>query len=544
MNLFTNKTGFALFISIFIILAFSTIALLCFNLLTVQDDAAIRNLYSIRAYYLAEAARQLWLEYYVPWGSDFCNDGSDEKPNEFPDNITRTINGGTLNIHYVARQAPEQATTVQFSGSVPLSGQQISRSFTQDFSFPLGSAAFNLRRDLQNFVLATFNAGSSSCFYLGGDTGLSGQSLPLYFFAKACSDCAGSQCNEESDPQYIFRSFGNVYMGNFDVVLRIAQIGDSSNQRNLYMNIPSGSKKLHIFECSRINGNLYRRNTDLNCFPIINSGWQGMCYVYQLAGGPCPSCNSCCKDSNCDSSCFVSDAGWPASPPQPIPSKPVIDNSYFNQELKIAFQSGSTSGSPLSGDLGKRNRYFNLANLNIDGDISGGPANIVTTGRILIADNVKIGEKITLICGDDVSNTDPNEEYIYLGSDNVIGGTYSGGQISGGGSLIYSRNDSTSLTYAPLYIPDGARIKASILSPGLVWINSQDSWNIWGTVYSGSVISITGGQGELRGRIFSDAPAPDPSKDGPFNMTLYEESNLPLRLKGLYNISTSNWREQ
>ncbi|MFH1202145.1 MAG: hypothetical protein V1674_04565, partial [Candidatus Omnitrophota bacterium] len=80
MKKITNR-GFSIILSIFIILTFSALGLMFLNLLATQTDTYLKEISSTQAFYLAEAARNYALEYYINWGRDFTKETDDQFPN-------------------------------------------------------------------------------------------------------------------------------------------------------------------------------------------------------------------------------------------------------------------------------------------------------------------------------------------------------------------------------------------------------------------------------------------------------------------------------
>ncbi|MFH1201296.1 MAG: hypothetical protein V1674_00180 [Candidatus Omnitrophota bacterium] len=538
MNLSTHK-GFALFISIFIILAFSTIALLCFNLLTVQDDAAIRNLYSIRAYYLAEAARQLWLEYYAPWGADFTISS------QFP-SVTKTLAVNQFSINYSPYGQDAGPLTQQRKARVHFQGIILSIPITRTFFLDIDAEPKTaltrtcasdkrdcLSGDLKNFVL---NYNGSSDLNLAGTldycccTGFNGSSC-CGTYGCPFGDCVGYPP---------FRGpvvTGDVY-SNRNVYFKSGEING-----NLY-----SSSNIQVRECARIiNGSVYHGGA-LNCCRV--SG-----LVPPLVSCKCDNsytCNNyCCGGGPC-----LTDGG--ASGPKPAPSKPAIDTTYFDKQIECAqtygeVPSGGTKTISSDVNLGTTGDIYVNGKIviNCTGDCTGGSTNISTTGRscnIVATGDIEvtrshISERINLISGGRIlTNGDPTY------GPTVIGGDYSAGppeQVTGVGCLLYARAQTN-----PIAIIRDSMVKARILTPasGSVSIISGSNdcaGKIWGIVYTKTTdLSDTRKCPSIVGSIFTDSLSSTmqfgPTEDGTGNSNLF----LPLRLRGLYNISTNNWQEQ
>ncbi|MFH1201295.1 MAG: hypothetical protein V1674_00175 [Candidatus Omnitrophota bacterium] len=516
MHLPINKSGFALFISIFIILAFSTIALLCFNLLTVQDDAAIRNLYSIRAYYLAEAARQLWLEYYPSWGNDFTN------TTQFPDGTTRTLNGGQFSFSYISRNS--RLASLNFTGSIPLGTTTVTKGFRQDFS-DSSSALF---RDLNNFVLGVFN--DDEVYALGGDNPAEGR----YYYTYGCACAQG--CSTTLNQRYIFRAFGNVYLDgpssspNGRHLFKLGEIGypnDPSKPRELYITGKGIGSGVLISECTRIYGNLRITNAYLHHHQLESGGFS-KCRLNVVSSSPYYCVNPLDPPNVCDGSCYSGAAGT-----LPQPAKPDI-NTYFTQELQLA-QNCSSGGYCWNGNgiagpttLTKNVYYSGSDDFYLTGDINViFPINIVinltnATKSVRIQSGAKVSGKITIISSGKI---------VTYGDEIRVGDI----NLTCPSSLIYSHSDAN----PAIEINASPEIKANILSRGSVDLAEQQTPKIWGTIYAWEIDAYQAGQANIYGPVFVDQT----EIDKPLNLTL-NEAPLSFRIRGLYNIASSNWQEQ
>ena len=130
------------------LLAFSMLGLFVLNLLGIGTQSYIQDLQSLQAFYLAEGARNYYLEYYLPWENDYSQIGNINK------NLGVGKGGGTFSIAH--SPASERSATVTFTGSAG----SISRKISIDFSDDNTSINHVRPRDLKNF-----------CLYSGYNTG-------------------------------------------------------------------------------------------------------------------------------------------------------------------------------------------------------------------------------------------------------------------------------------------------------------------------------------------------------------------------------------
>ncbi|MBU0672464.1 MAG: hypothetical protein KJ732_05505 [Candidatus Margulisbacteria bacterium] len=202
----------------------------------------------------------------------------------------------------------------------------------------------------------------------------------------------------------------------------------------------------------------------------------------------------------------------PGTPPDPLPTPPTLDTTFYDNEIATALASGTVNYN-YSGTLNLAGGTIYASNdINIDGTIIG-PGSLVAGNNITIDNSTAIGSNILLICQNvldinnnctiaadttlfatnqvtlhnnvvgteiiiltpsivDINNNVTITGFIFSGqltlSNNVV---FSGSIQTGGFSADNTIGNNSSITYDPSYLPD-------VLPPGLDvgYSLAEDSW--------------------------------------------------------------------
>jgi len=506
-----QKQGFAIILAVFLMLAFSVLGYTALNILVNKNDINVKTLASLQAFYLARAARNFALEYYINYGSDFTDTAW------FPTGVTRNFNtgtGGTGKSFAITRTNTQAKTAdITFSGTVTGPGLNITRRIRQTFNgttnlpTSLNYAFVSLSGEV---VFATYSPPTNPPGALNptGNLTIIGN---CYFIGEAL--------------------FGNVdWVNEKWCVIFGPTIGSSTNPAQIYVNS-------NVFVgMTTIYGDVWRRwglTTDCDRWGIMTLH---------------PSTDPL---------------------PVPVPAKPAIDTTYYNNERSIA--NSITSTNAAAGRwLGNQNfstgltltgmNYYIKGNLTISGTVGGSganvgvPANIVATGNITISSGATIGPRITLISGGTIT----------VNSGTTIGGNWNVNSCTGGaGVLLFADNwnpveqdigisaNGTSASWV--------RIKGAILSPSPTpqtqifrSINFTEFNSLAGVIYAKSIGGTPVGSpvrynfGTVSGSVVVNGPLNDGVYFEQFSnlnkaKITYTQNMIPLSIKGLYNISGSTW---
>ncbi|MFH1201533.1 MAG: hypothetical protein V1674_01425 [Candidatus Omnitrophota bacterium] len=517
-----NNRGFSIILSIFIILTFSALGLMFLNLLATQTDTYLKEISSTQAFYLAEAARNYALEYYINWGRDFTKETDDQFPNlTMANGKAKQFGNGRFEITYPNRL--ERSATARFIGIAnPNTETQISRTIEKTFS-----DAAAVVQDMKNF--AVYVGLPNNPFNLGRPCG------------------CGISC--ATDMNYFAVDVSNVYINgavNFGCTV-------INNGGDLYVNSLAQLRGYYWGGCVVLYHFLYTPGYPFGCnYPCpLEPGGPSSCNCNNV--GQCN--NNCGHGSGSSNIFFGTDVGaFLFSDPsaKPTPTKPTIINNYFAKELTIAAQKTSgdltidASSPNYSGGLKGRTIYVNgrVTINSSDNSPLRGPGSIVATGGSATNDGIRIlntgriRDRINFIVSRGITIED----------NSWLGGTYNASlpnQMTGAGVVLYSNFNTT----PTMFIGNNTKVKARLLqTAGVTEIRDQ----FWGLVYTQTIRSFpTINCPNLRvyGNLFIDQIFPTDQYlcgwffGGPFFDPVHPERRvvweLPLKARGLYNISES-----
>jgi len=548
-----QRQGFAVILAVFLMLAFSVLGYTALNILVNKTDINVKTLASMQAFYLAQAAKNFYLEYYGSWGNDFTNTGLTQFPNVSNANISGQFAPGIFSVTFNSRN--QRSCQISFTGISRGAGvpATISRTITQDFDSSItdvhpfrgaflsrgGSVYLSPNNTFYSDAIninITGNAYFNSGTRLGWGICAAGPRDPGACNAVVCNSVYLSCCSGYSDPA--------CYSGCVTTRRGPTITGDVFVNNNA------------IVYTTTINGSITA---------------SGTITTYQCGSNVCPNKGSIicpCNPPECN----------PGTNPVIIPQKPAVVQTYYNNEINIA--NSITASDPARGRwLGDQNfgtmvltgmNLYVKGNLTISGEISGGPANIVATGNIIVSngdgDNTgEIGERISLIAGGTITTgTDAGVGIIAGG--NWIPATSS---IDGAGCLLYARalgidsTDEVGGIEIHNNTSSNTRIKGRIIIPssasgpdGWAWryVNFNRRTRLWGVVYSkcindqfgrpsegGEVVGSVAIDGAIwaQGEVFTTTPYILRQA----NIT-YSQTEIPIAIKGLYHATGSQWRQQ
>ncbi|MFH1201491.1 MAG: hypothetical protein V1674_01210 [Candidatus Omnitrophota bacterium] len=619
MNLSTHK-GFALMLAIFMILAFAVLGMASLSLMAARLDIATRNLNSVQAYYIAEGARQYFLEYVVNWDTNFSNNTNPQ--------FTKTLGSGNFVVSYVS--AGERAATVRFRATIASPQGDISRSLRQDFDGHPYSASTpptdtnDLAQNLQYYAAyfgstaaEVWNHQPSPFAYYTFDGNVYSRAATLTFHNNSC--CAFVSFGRSAYPAALFvdgnvvaetgsffynnpdtlnlccrnythndyQNIGNAFSGNIRAMGNVVMNDpgcyyDSDHFGSIYTagSLTNGGGWAFIGDpmaADSINELIYVAQDVINSGTIGDSPNDQLHYKGTL--DPIGTINAAYHQDLPGSPGFDDDHyGYANCLPSP-PLKPLINTnwdptnptnpsySYFAKEISIA-QNISSSNEPgglylgnksFSGDLdlAGKNRYVK-GDVTIDGDITGTPANIVATGSITVTRKFgasrTVAKRISLISG---SNID-------IGMAALVGYDTNDDE----GAMLFAMGTTNSNVAIAVY--QSAIVKGRMLTPAnadtgagrrnVIGIRRNEDTGYRGKadglIYTQSIGSSFG---EGWGSIFSDEQArtinwdnSPPTYGTASSLTYiiahgqqgYGTKFIPLCVKGLYDITRTNLREE
>jgi len=508
-----HHTGFVLVLSLFIILGFFVLAMVAIAIMAAGTDIYVQELNSAQAFYLAEAARNFTLEYYLSWGTRFTD------TTRFP-NFTRTFPVGSFNVNYANRT--QRACDITFDGSITGLTPPITRRIFQHF-------ASNINDYFSGALLSRGNFGNCLSPNVQSELTINGN---IYFLdnprfgwdicsrggASGALDCRVCQGNIPPDTCPVCSGWAACTSG----------CTGSGPGPTITGNVfVDGDAKVYS---TSLTGNITASGT-ISTQPVLcaNSGSISNCTP--------PICNP--------------------NTPVTIPAKPAIDQTYYDFEINRALNNPDygthTWEEYLLSDIpavlkAEGRSLYVMGALVINENIINGPKNIVAGGGYIGTTNgVRVGERIALISNGAISAINPGVR---------VGGTWNGTNMVGAGALLYARNstdDDTSMNVSGIST-NWARVKGALVTP-TSGTQKFRSINVSGSSWLEGVIygkTINNWFGTVRGSVAIDGPIWCPGGCTYANSLYgilrsanitYDNSLIPLSIKGLYSCSGGDWQE-
>jgi hypothetical protein len=478
-----NKKSFALILAVFVLLAFSVTGMTAISLLSRRTAIYLGVLDNQKAMYLAESARDFFLEYVIP----FENDLTTGNPN-----IIKTLGdtNSRFTIFYGTRTA--RTASVTLSGNV---ARGSSVDFTRDISLDITEDVTQNQNIVANLKKYSAFLGGTNTKYISS---LCYRWSTNFIFCTARFSC---------------QFFGNTYAQSALALASAGQgyqvvWGSSSAPKNLYTQDSLNLTGIYDSDLYGVFGNAY-------------SGGSITDPALAVYGTKYPGCTCSSNPTEC---C------WPTKAP--------TDTSYYNKIITKSTGGISTltinttnAADPYRNGLNYRNIYV-VGNVTITSSSSyplNGPGNIIAGGTITINSGSYIRDRIGLI----------SNQVMTVNGTCYIGGVLSGSYISGQGVNIYSNNDvsitGTSRLKAFILAPSGGAIDNQVTlfqnsgTPssyaqlqGLIYTESLSSVNgyIYGNVYTDNIETNT----ISMIHVFDNIPGVGST-----------ESFRPIQIRGLYN---------
>lgn len=449
-----EKKAFSLLLVLFALSAFSVLAVIMLYISSHWTQSSVGQVQQLQTYYLAEAAKNIFLERHIAFTNDFS-----VNPGRFAGDLRKTLGDAShqFEISYADTYPPARGPlTVFFIGRVLANGVTISQS---NMSLTLSEDATqnqNILNNLRNFN-GYFNINRSpatfSCLDAWGNTRTYNNDSITLMASCLCWDCNGNCgcCATAQSEIFMAKTYFNAKVNLKTVNYSpYPKFGSSTSTRNVYTSDSISLSGLIDPATNGIWGNLYHLGYFTDSSP---TGMHGTRYA--------------CA-SSADPGCDIFD-----NPP----TKPALDTTDYDlliakaETVPAADFTISTISSPFgTAGLELRNIFIN-GNVTINSSSSYpllGPGTIVATGNIILGNNVNIRDQITLVAKGNIYNL--NTSGSATGPAVRIGGTLEADDfIYGYGVIMYARGDisiyGNGSSFAANQQP---RVKAFLFTPNAV----------------------------------------------------------------------------
>lgn len=449
-----KKKSFSLILVLFALSAFSALAVIMLYISSHWMRSSLGQVQQLQSYYLAEAAKNIFLERHISFTYDFSSN-----PGRFTGDLQKTLGGASyqLQISYPGSPAARGPLTMSFFGRVLNNGAIISESGVGLTVSEDETQNQNILSNLRNFngyFDINRDPPTFSCVDFWGNTRIYNNDTITLMASCICWDCNGNCgcCATAQSEIYMAKTYFNANV-NLKTVnyTPYPKIGSFTSNRNIFVKGFVNLSGLGDPATNGIWGNLYRSGYFTDTSP---TGMHGNNYY--------------CPTGSTDPNCVVFN-----NPP----TKPALDTTAYDLLIAKAetVPAGDLTISSISSPfgtagLGLRNIFIN-GNVTINSSSTYpllGPGTIVATGNIILGNNVNIRDQITLVAKGNIYNLDSSGYATgpairiggILGADDFINGygviMYARGNIS-----IYGNGDSFAANQQP-------RVKAFLFSPNVV----------------------------------------------------------------------------
>lgn len=552
-----NNKSFALILVLFIMLAFSLLGLTAINIASQMNYYFVNQINYLRAYYAAEAVKNLYLED-ILYANSLTNSAYNET------NFAENLGSATCSIVYESRATRVanilfrgQSQTTQFNR--PLKIEENSQFTAGTAEVPTPTIVDNLRRfnfmALSSSATMLFFVDSLGCWLCScgvmchdgfvGCTPSSRTFMANTYFGQTIKskggfiDSCGAYCGCSTVPIYGYWTPPICTSGSGKTAA-YDKWGTPGNTRNLYV------------------------NGTVNLSEIKDPAWTSPATDYGGVYGTVYSKAAVVNPRNVGSFAQVNCVTNPTNPgcQNWPPASLTLNTAYFNAELARAAVATATPVN-LAITTSHVLRQLNNRNVYVNGNVTittssiyplTGPGNIVATGTITVNSPSYIGENVGLIAAGNITIAGAA-----AASRVCVGGTYVSGSdaISGAGALLYSSTGTIDIGYNSRVkvFAMGNKSKLNFQARGSMC--QPSGWaQLQGLLYSqtldarGQYGSGTGwGMGIIYGYFIVDDMPAVVENSYPSTMSLgfgnisdtypwggQTISDLPLKIRGLYNI--------